>query len=100
MEWERRLDEVRSVDEVVHLTRDYVASFSHKHLARLPEDCRPGTIKYDDDLDYWAYRLDERYCAANDEPVDASLLHELRDFFLHATIRAAKLRRPARAGLH
>jgi hypothetical protein len=93
MKWERRLDQVRSVDEVVHLTREYLQTLKPQHFARLPEDCRPATIKYDDDLEFWAYRLDHRYCADNDQPVDGRLLHELRDYFLHALIRTAELRR-------
>ena len=92
-QWERRLDGARSADEVLELTRDYLRSLAPEHFARLPEDCRPGPIKYDDDIDYWAYRLGQRYCAENDEPVDGSLLHDLLDYFLHALIRLAELRR-------
>ena len=91
--WETRLDKLDSVDEVVALARDYLESLRPEYLARLPADCRPFNIKYEDDLDYWAYRLGQRYCAENDEPVDGNLLHELLDFFLHALIRVAQLRR-------
>ena len=91
--WERRLDEARDVEALVSLARDYTESLAPEHFARLPEDCRPGPIKYEDDIDFWAYRLGQRYCAANDQPVDGSLLHEMLDFFLHALIRLAELRR-------
>jgi len=91
--WELRLDDARDVDSLVALARDFTASFAPEHLARLPEDCRPGPIKYEDDIDFWAYRFGQRYCAENDQPVDAGLLHEFLDFFLHALIRLAELRR-------
>ena len=91
--WERRLDRAPDVESLVSLVRDFVESYAPEHFARLPEDCRPGPIKYEDDIDYWAYRLGQRYRAENDEPVDARLLHELLDFFLHALIRLAELRR-------
>jgi len=91
--WEKRLDEVPDVEALIALARDFVASLAPEHLARLPEDCRPGLIKYEDDIDFWAHRLSQRYCAENDQPVDARLLHELLDFFLHALIRLAELRR-------
>jgi hypothetical protein len=91
--WERRLGEARDVEALVSLVRDYTESLAPEHFARLPEDCRPGPIKYEDDIDFWAYRLGQRYCAENDQPVDGSLLHELLDFFLHALIRLAELRR-------
>ena len=91
--WERRLDHVRSVDELISVTRDYVGSLSPQLLARLPEDCRPGTVKYEDDIDFWAYRLAQRYCDEAEEPVDGALLHELFDYFLHALIRLTELHR-------
>jgi hypothetical protein len=91
--WERSLDDVRNVDAIVAVARDYLASLSPELLGRLPEDCRPGLIKYADDIDYWAYRLSQRYRAENDQPVDGELLHELLDFFLHALIRLAELHR-------
>jgi hypothetical protein len=91
--WEMKLDKLNSIEDVVALAREYLESLRPEYLARLPADCRPVNIKYEDDLDYWAQRLSQRYCAENDEPVDAVLLHELLDFFLHALIRAAQLRR-------
>jgi len=91
--WEMRLDKLNSVEEVVALAREYLQSLPPEYLARVPVDCRPVNIKYEDDLDYWAHRLSQRYCAENDEPVDGNLLHELLDFFLHALIRLAQLRR-------
>ena len=91
--WERRLEHVRSVDELIKVTRDYVGSLSPQLLANLPEDCRPGPIKYEDDIDFWAYRLAQRYCDVQEEPVDGALLHELFDYFLHALIRLTELHR-------
>ena len=91
--WERRVDEVASVEEVVAVTRDYIASFSPEYLGRLPEDCRPVHIKYPDDIEFWAQRLAQSYCTENDQPVDGDLLHDLLDYFLHALIRLAQLHR-------
>ena len=91
--WERRVDQVVSVEEVVTVTRDYLASFSPEYLGRLPADCRPGHIKYPDDIEFWAQQLAHRYCKENDEPVDGDLLRDLLDYFLHAVIRLAQLHR-------
>ena len=91
--WHRQMGRMRSIDEILELTRDYLATLSPEHLARLPEDCRPGHIKCDDDIDFWAYKLAQHYCATNPDLVDASLLHDLLDYFLHALIRIAQLRR-------
>ena len=91
--WEKRIDSVATVPEIVALTQDYLASFSPEYLGRLPVDCRPTHIKYDDDIEFWAQRLSQRYCADNDEPVDGNLLHDMLDYFLHALIRLAELHR-------
>jgi hypothetical protein len=84
---------VESAEQVVALTRDYLAAFSPENLGRLPEDCRPMRIKYEDDIEYWAHQLAQRYSSANEEPVDGDLLHQLSDYFLHALIRLAELHR-------
>jgi hypothetical protein len=91
--WERSLASVRSSEEIIATTRDYLNSLSPELLARLPEECRPGPIKYEDDIDYWAYRLTQYYCADDQERVDGTLLRELIDYFLHALIRLAELHR-------
>jgi hypothetical protein len=86
------MSEVESAEQVVALTQDYLASFSPEYLGRLPPDFRPTRIKYEDDIDFWAHRLAQSD-RDNDEPVDGDLLHELRDYFLHALIRLAELHR-------
>jgi len=91
--WQRQMGSVESPEQVVSLTLDYLASFSPEYLGRLPPDCRPTRIKYEDDIEFWAHHLAQRYSAENEEPVDGDLLHELRDHFLHALIRLAELHR-------
>ena len=91
--WERTLDDTRSPADVVRLARDYVSTLPPELLGGLPPDCRPGTVKYEDDIEFWAYTLANRYCAKGGEPLDGSLLKELLDFFLHALIRLAEMRR-------
>jgi hypothetical protein len=91
--WQRRMGSAESAEQVVAFTRDYLASFSPEYLGRLPEDCRPTRIKYEDDIEYWAHQLAQRYSGTAEELVDGDLLHELRDYFLHALIRLAELHR-------
>jgi hypothetical protein len=91
--WERSLDRAHNVEELLAITRDYVASLPPRLLSRLPQDCRPGPIKYEDDIDYWAYQLSQHRNVREHQRVDGNLLHDLRDYFLHALIRLAELRR-------
>lgn len=91
--WARRMRSVGSAEEIVELTREYLASFSPEYLGRLPPHCRPTHIKYVDDIEFWAHRLAQSYCAKDPEPVDGSLLHDVLDYFLHALIRLAEVHR-------
>ena len=91
--WERRIDTAVSPEEVVELTREYLAAFSPEYLGRLPPECRPVSIKYEDDIEYWAHRLSQHYCGENEEPTDGNLLRDVLDYFLHALIRLAQLHR-------
>jgi len=91
--WQRRMGSVDSAEQIVDLTRDYLASFSPEYLGRLPPDCRPVSIKYEDDIEFWAHHLSQRYSGGSDQPVDGELLHELRDHYIHALIRLAELHR-------
>ena len=95
--WNDRLDRAGSVDEVLSLTRDYLATLTPEQLARLPQASRPGRIKGDDDIEYWAINLAQAYAGAQSEPIDGMLMQDVLDIFLHASIRISHLRRGTHA---
>jgi hypothetical protein len=81
-----------------HVTRDFLATFGPEHLARLPEECRPGRIKGEDDIAYWSCKLAQFRHRDPPVRVDADLLHEMLNYFLHAWVRVSQLhRQPASA---
>ena len=100
--WHARLEAGDDAASLLGIARDYLATFAPEHLARLPEDCRPGRIKGEDDIAYWSCRLAQSAHKDTSMPVDAGLLLEMLDFFLHAWVRLSQIQRIhlSRAGPH
>ena len=48
---------MHTVEDVVRLTRDFIATLTPEDLMLLPESCRPLRVKAEDDIEYWAYKL-------------------------------------------
>ena len=91
--WHAGLDAAADVDSVLTLTREYLATFGPEHLARLPEECRPGRIKGEDDIAYWSCRLAQHTHRDPTVPIDAELMQEMLNYFLHAWVRLSQIQR-------
>jgi len=89
--WHGQLDACATVDEVLTLVRDYIATLTPQHLARLPQQLRPGRVKGDDDIEYWTYKLAHARGPLGEEPVDAELLQDIFNHFLHASVRLLRI---------
>ena len=91
--WHIQLDACGDVDAILAITRDYLAIFGPEHLARIPEECRPGRVKGEDDISYWSCKLAQYHHREPEVPVDAELLQEMLNYFLHAWVRISQIRR-------
>jgi hypothetical protein len=91
--WHVQLETVDDVDSLLSLTRDYLATFAPEHLAHMPEDCRPGRIKGEDDIAYWSCKLAQYAHKDAATPVDADLMQEMLNYFLHAWVRLSQIQR-------
>ena len=91
--WHIQIDSSADVDQVLAVTRDYLATLSPEHLARLPESCRPGRIKGEDDIAFWSCRLAQYNHAGDGGLVDGELMQEILNFFLHAWVRISQQHR-------
>ena len=91
--WHVQLEGATEVDAILAVTRDYLATFAPEHLARLPEDCRPGRIKGEDDIAYWSCKLAQHTHGDPAVPVDAILMQEMLNYFLHAWVRLSQMHR-------
>ena len=91
--WHEHLEACRDTHEILSLSRDYLATLTPEHLARLPEGCRPGRIKGEDDIAYWSCKLAQHDQAEASYPVDAELMQEILNYFLHAWVRIGEIQR-------
>lgn len=99
--WERLLDRYRelssamTIDEVVNVTRDYLAVLAREDLERLPANCRPGRVLDSNDIEEWADRLASESRHAMLVMHDERTLDRLTSHFLIASVRIRQLSRVA-----
>jgi hypothetical protein len=53
-------------------------------------------VKAEDDIEYWTYRLSQRP-RQEDAMIDAELMQDVFNHFLHASLRISQIRRVAAA---
>ena len=88
--WHCRVEIVESVDEVLRLLRDYIASLTPHDLVRLPDSCRAVRVKAEDDVEYWTFRLSQRPRSKR-AAIDEDLREDAFYHFLHASLRIAHI---------
>lgn len=92
--WHDMVDTAETSGQVVGITRDYLASLTPEDLVSVPEDCRPGRIRDESDIDFWNLRLAEECRAIWGTARDGHMLTELSQFFMHASVRISRLAEP------
>lgn len=90
--WHSRIEIADSIDEVLDLLREYIASLSPRVLMRLPETCRALRVKAEDDVEYWTCRLSQR-ARDDDMLVDEDVRQEVFHHFLHASLHLSQIHR-------
>lgn len=86
-----QLSSARTVDEIVRVTSDYLASWSAEELERLPDSCRPGWVQTHHDIELWADRLVEESGKATLYLDDERKLDRMTSHFLIASVRLRQL---------
>jgi hypothetical protein len=89
------LSKAMSVDEVVNVTRAYLAGCTREDLERLPASCRPGRVLDSNDIEEWADRLAGESRHAMLVMQDERTLDRLTSHFLIASVRIRQLARVA-----
>jgi hypothetical protein len=90
--WHCRIEIAETVDEVLELLREYIASLTPRVLVRLPDACRAVRVKAEDDVEYWTCRLSQR-TRDDDMLVDEDVRQEVFHHFLHASLRISQIHR-------
>lgn len=94
IDWIQKVGVARSQEELLELSREYLASWYHGDLAQIPEQCRPSRIHDVDDLHYWSERLAEGFCEGALHGEKPDLHRQMLTFFVAAAQRASALSRP------
>jgi hypothetical protein len=92
--WYQRVDTAQTPGEVLGIARDYLASLTPEDLVTVPDDCRPGQIRDQSDIDFWNLRLAEELRTIWGTRRDGQMVTELAQFFLHASVRLSRLAEP------
>jgi hypothetical protein len=89
--WARKVEEATSIEAVVTLVRDYIATRDPQEMRRLPAECSPPPHMGRDDISDFAYRL----AAYHGHDDSARLVQRLSGVVSRAAVRLAELdRRP------
>jgi hypothetical protein len=88
--WQARLKEASTPQDVVDAARDFLALRTSQEMALLPEECRPGEIRDEDDLTRYALKL----ASSNPEPgsPEAGVVRRVGTFFTRAALKIVELR--------
>ena len=91
---ENRYDELSratSVDEIVRVTRDFLATWSSDELERLPDHCRPAWVRSPHDIERWADHFQDVVPRTAVMVEDERKLDRLTSHFLIASVRMRQL---------
>jgi hypothetical protein len=81
----------REPEELLRVSREYIASLTPEQWAALPPNCRPDRIRGTDDLQYWRERLTENVLDLAKEGAGNDVLREMLVFFTAAAERVSAL---------
>ncbi|HXF79901.1 MAG TPA: hypothetical protein VN598_13615 [Usitatibacter sp.] len=87
--WQERLDICRTEREIVEVSRNYLASFDHFEISRLPDPCKPTRLVCGVDVSHYALALATQ--ASDETDRNAELIHRLAAFFIQAHMKLARL---------
>ena len=87
------LSRAATVDEILQVTRDYLATWTDDDLEGLPVACRPAAevVRGPDDIEAWADRLCDEAPRAVMLHDHERNLHRLTSHFLIASVRMRQI---------
>ena len=98
-DWRGVIRSAASEEELVAITRDYLACWSPEEIARLPIECRPGRVRDGQDIGRWAFELTSSHLGGAVPPEDEPLLLKIMLFVSEAGERLAKLKAAQRSAV-
>ena len=92
LSWFQQIDAAKSPNEVVAVTRDYLATWTPDELGLMPEPCRPGRVKDAQDIEHLHVHLVEEYGRNRLGGEALVSLQRMTSFIVRASVRIAQLR--------
>ena len=89
--WHHQINEARSWEDLIQISRDYIASLSPDEWSSVPRACRPSRIKGIDDLAFWQRRLADEYLGVASSAQGNEMLRDMLAFFTTAAERSAEM---------
>ena len=90
--WLHQLERATTLDEVVAIARDYLATWTPEEIARLPRDCRPGRLREPEDVEELHSCAVDAYRTTRASGDELTTLQLLTSFIVRASQRIASLR--------
>lgn len=95
--WYRHIDDALSVEQVVAVARDFLASWTPQEVARLPVGCRPSRIRDESDVIDLHERLVDEYRTTRSSGDELTALQLITGVMVRASLRIAELGGSAQA---
>ena len=89
--WFAQLDRAKSIPETISVARDFMATWTPQDLALLPDSCRPGRLRDEQDIETLHACLVETYRASRATGKELDALQRLTSFIVRASIRLSEL---------
>ena len=93
-----QIESAGTVDAVVAIVRDHLATWSPGEIAMLPPAVRPGRVRDESDIAYLHDRLVEEDRATRATGEELASLQRLVGLFVRASLRIAALGGPGEGG--
>ena len=90
--WLHQLDRATTLDQIVAIARDYLATWTPEEIARLPRACRPGRLREPEDIEELHSCSVDAYRTTRASGAELTALQLLTSFIVHASQRIASLR--------
>jgi hypothetical protein len=89
--WFARLDRAKSISETLSVARDFLAEWTPSDLAMLPQSCRPGRMRDEQDVEAFHACLVEAYRESRATGAELDALQRLTSFMVRVAMRLSEL---------
>jgi len=88
-EWNTRLNEASSTEDVLWVVRDFLSRWTPEQLGHIPIECVPGRVNDADGVALYALMLVQKQLGS--EPYTSPQLHKMANFFVAASSRISQI---------